>query len=606
MSLLLAHGAPAGGAALQEVLIATAIGAFALVAFAVFAWAHRTGRIRWYRGIERFSERVSGSPAWAAIPLAMAGVSLIVAVFGYYWDVSTHIDNGRDAGPFANPSHYFILVGLVGIALAGGLSIVSGSERTRSSVRLRDGWRVPIGGLLLALCGVVALAGFPLDDVWHRLFGQDVTLWGPTHIQMIGGASLATLALWVLSVEARRIGTPRAWTRRFADVALAGGFLIGLSTLQGEFDFGVPQFRLLYHPVLVMFAAGLGLVTARIRVGRGGALYAVAFFLAIRAALTLGIGVGLERVTLHFPLYLAEAAVVELVAVHVRPHRQLSFGAVAGAAIGTAGLAAEWLWSQLWMPLPWNTALVPEVLVVAPLAAITGGLLGGFTGRALQPVGAPRQSARPWVAAAAGIGALLALFWPLPMQPPPADLAVRMDLEPATADDGAAVTATVTLSPRDAAADHPEWLTVTAWQGAEWQDQPSVVDHLEQVEPGVYRTTQPIPTHGDWKALVRFHDGRVMAAAPLFLPADGVIDAEEVPATDGAIRDFVYGKTLLQREARDVPQSLWNVGYAVLAVVIGAWIGAVAWGLRRLRRTRPDPPGSDRTPGSQHVWAVRS
>src|SRR5439155_2946176 len=45
---------------------------------------------------------------------------------------------------------------------------------------------------------------FPLDDIWHRLFGQDVTLWGPTHIQMIAGASLATLALMVLHVEAVR------------------------------------------------------------------------------------------------------------------------------------------------------------------------------------------------------------------------------------------------------------------------------------------------------------------------------------------------------------------------------------------------------------------
>ena len=34
-----------------------------------------------------------------------------------------------------------------------------------------------------------ALVGFPLDDGWHRLFGQDVTLWGPTHLMLIGGAS---------------------------------------------------------------------------------------------------------------------------------------------------------------------------------------------------------------------------------------------------------------------------------------------------------------------------------------------------------------------------------------------------------------------------------
>ena len=29
----------------------------------------------------------------------------------------------------------------------------------------------------MAGCGMYALIGFPLDDVWHRIFGQDVTLW---------------------------------------------------------------------------------------------------------------------------------------------------------------------------------------------------------------------------------------------------------------------------------------------------------------------------------------------------------------------------------------------------------------------------------------------
>ena len=49
----------------------------------------------------------------------------------------------------------------------------------------------PVGGLLLFGCGAFALAGFPLDDLWHRMFGQDVTLWGPTHLVMINGAILA-------------------------------------------------------------------------------------------------------------------------------------------------------------------------------------------------------------------------------------------------------------------------------------------------------------------------------------------------------------------------------------------------------------------------------
>lgn len=604
LGTVLAHGAPAGGAPVEDLIPAIIVGALALAGFGLFAWAHRTRRIGWYARIEAFSEHASGLPAWAAIPLAVAGVSLVVAVFGYYWDVSTHIDNGRDLGPFANPSHYFILFGLAGIALAGGLSLVSGcDEDTPSSVALRDGWQVPVGGLLMTLCGVVALAGFPLDDVWHRLFGQDVTLWGPTHIQMIGGASLATLASWVLYVQGERQATPRPWVRRMTDVGLAGALLIGLSTLQGEFDYGVPQFRLLFQPIMIAVAAGIALVAARIRLGRGGALKAAAFFLVLRGLLTLLIGPGLGRIVLHFPLYLVEAALVEAVALRVDPRQQLTLGAVAGLLVGTVGVGAEWLWSQVWMPLPWNAALLPEVLVLAPLAGIAAGLLGGFTGRALEPVGASRQAAPRWVAGVATVGAVVALAWPLPMDHPPDDLQVTLDLSPVEATGGDAVNAELTLHPTDAAAGGVEWLTVTAWQGADWEDRQSVIDRLEPVGEGTYRTTQPIPVNGNWKALVRLHDGRVMGAAPIFMPADEALDADEIPATDGATRDFVYGKQLLQREAMDVPQYLWNIGYAVLALIIGTWIAAIGWGLSVLRRTRPDAgdPAVARAPVEQPV-----
>ena len=45
-----------------------------------------------------------------------------------------------------------------------------------------------LGIATVAACGGFALLGFPLDDMWHRLFGQDVTLWGPTHLMLFGGA----------------------------------------------------------------------------------------------------------------------------------------------------------------------------------------------------------------------------------------------------------------------------------------------------------------------------------------------------------------------------------------------------------------------------------
>ena len=104
-------------------------------------------------------------------------------------------------------------------------------------------------------------------------------------------------------------------TRFFANAPHLGlggvAILIGLSTFQGEFDFGVPQFRQVLHPILIMLAAGIGLVTARIYIGRGGALQAVAGFIVIRGFLAIMVGGVWDQTTPHFPLYIVEALLVK-------------------------------------------------------------------------------------------------------------------------------------------------------------------------------------------------------------------------------------------------------------------------------------------------------
>jgi len=113
------------------------------------------------------------------------------------------IDAGRDPGPRANPANYFIRFGLFGV-FAGGIfacAMPLGEKPGPAAVHFVRGWDVPVGGLLVTGAGFYALLGFPLDDIWHRLFGQDVTLWGPTHLMLIGGASLYVLGAWALHAE---------------------------------------------------------------------------------------------------------------------------------------------------------------------------------------------------------------------------------------------------------------------------------------------------------------------------------------------------------------------------------------------------------------------
>ena len=106
------------------------------------------------------------------------------------------------------------------------MSLPSNDEpRSATAIDLPILGRIPVGGALMLLCSSFALAGFPLDDVWHRLFGQDVTLWGPTHIMMIAGAVLTIVAISVLTTEGERAAgmtrrgfSTRNWVARMSPV----------------------------------------------------------------------------------------------------------------------------------------------------------------------------------------------------------------------------------------------------------------------------------------------------------------------------------------------------------------------------------------------------
>jgi len=574
----LAAGEPAGGAPVQDLVPATIVAALLTAAALGIAAGHRSGRVNSLTRLAALSERIVPVPGWAALPVLVTLGSLGVAAFGFFWDVATHIDSGRDSGPFANIAHYPILAGLGGVALAGFLAAVLGADaRDRAAIAWAPGWRIPLGGALLLLCGAVAMIGFPLDDVWHRIFGQDVTLWGPTHVLMIGGASLAPIAAWLLLVEGRRAAgrTEPGRTRLLAwEVQLAGATLIGLSTLQLEFGFGVPQFQLAFHPILIALAASVALVAARVRLGRGGALAATGAYLAIMTPMVLIVGPLFGHTFLHFPLYLVEAVLVELAAVVLARRGAVAFGAAAGALIGTVGVAAEWAFSHLAMPLPWTAALLPEAPLLALLAALAGGLLGAHLGSALRQghVSVPR-----WVPAAAL--AVIVVCLAIPMRTdagPPVRATVALDeVRPAPARE---VIATVRLDP-PTAADGAKWFHAMAWQGGGSRLVP-----LREVGAGSYRSVESVPVHGDWKANVRLHVGDSILAMPLFLPGDPGIPAREVPAPPRFERAFQLDHEVLRREERPAAAWLAGAAYGVLGAIALAWLVAIGAAVSRFER----------------------
>ncbi len=582
--LAAAAAPPAAGAEIAQIVIATVAATIVTCGLLYLGFGHRSGRVKILQRLADHSERTTGMPGWVAFPSAVATVSLLTAVFGMYWDISLHIDNGRDAGPLANPAHYFILLGLFGVFSAGFFAMVLPREKPSTvAVRLGNDWWAPLGGVLICACGAFSLIGFPLDDVWHRLFGQDVTLWGPTHLMLIGGAAMTLVGIAVLSVEGMRAtaaddGTPAAepaHTKMLRAVALTGGLMLGLSTFQAEFDFGVPQFQLIFQPLMLMVAAGVGLVLARLYAGPGAALGAAGFFILLRGGLALLVGPVLGQTMPHFPLYIAEAVVVEAVALFVSTRRPLRFGLVAGAGIGTVGLAAEWAWSLLWMPLPWPEGAFPEAAIAGFAGAVAGATIGAWIGSHLSPVPLERSLLlrRAAVCSAAVLAALVAYGLYTPTQE---GVSAQVALRDVGGASGREVEATVRMSPPDAAAD-AEWFDVTAWQGGGL-----VVAPLERTGPGLYKTSEPIPVHGNWKAMIRLHDDSSLTALPIFLPRDEAIPVGEVPATAQFTRSFEDEHQLLQRESKGGPAALVAIAYSTVIAIALSLLALLAWGLHRL------------------------
>jgi hypothetical protein len=584
---------PAGGAAIGEVVGATAGAMVASGILFTLIYRHRTGKSDLLQRLSDFVERLSGMPGWASLPSVVGTGSLLVALLGMYWDIALHINVGRDEGPLANPAHYLILVGLFGIFAAGCIAVglPKGEKPTPSAVRITDGWYAPVGAILIALAGGYALIGFPLDDVWHRLFGQDVTLWGPTHLMLIGGAGMTLIGQAILLREGRPTREPRGpvkFITAFRRVSAMGGLLIGLATFQAEFDFGVPQFSMVFHPVLIAVAAGVALVGARIWIGPGAAFGAVVFFLVVRGFVSLVVGPVFGETTPALPLYLGAALCVELAALLISRERPLVLGAAAGALIGTVGFWSEWAWSHAVMQLPWNDAFLPEALIASAVAGIASGVIGGLLGAGLRGKLPRLSTAR--LAFGASLLAVIATIGTFLVTSEPKNYSATVTLTDAAPPPNREVNATVRIDPASVA-DDASWVQMTSWQGGG-----RVIDRLERTGPGTYESTKPVPAYGEWKTLLRLHEGNALLGVPVYLPEDTAIPAPAVKAEPRFTRPFVDETKILQRELKDDVPAWTTVAASLVVLLISlSFILALAWGLGRAAggasRDVPPPRG---------------
>jgi len=613
----------AGGAAFDEILIASAMAGAVILAFGWVTLRERQGhRTLVGRLADKIAE-IDGLPRWAGLPSYLCVISLLCAGFGVWWDVPIHMQNGRDEGPLANPSHYFIFLGILGFLHAGILSMALARDPLpRRTIRISRSWRAPLGAFPMFGAGLIALMGFPADDAWHRIFGQDVTEWGPTHVMMIGGAVTCCLGIPLLYAEAYQVGARGTRTllgrlRMAISIALC---LIPIAFLM-EFDLGVPQFPAATEFIIFAFVATWICTAVRNWVGPGGALLAAALYLVIHAFLYLTVTVPLDDVLpARFLLFVPSAVLVELVALVANPRRKpLAFALASGVLVGTLGMYAEWLWSDYFMPLPqpFDAGALPLLLGVATVSALGGGLVGGWhVARLREVAGDPAHAEASHLGAAfegvrrqwAGtVGLLLFLAMMAIFAPPSAGsekisaTVTYTDVEsvaggevaecPGTEDRCEAVV-TIDLDQTDVL-DDAIWFYALSWQGRGpgghlpdvSEDPVAQVPGVVRVAmeptgvPGQWRSSDPVPLYGNWKTMLRIHKApTTMLALPLYAPDDPAIASARgraVRVADGATIGAVTEREFLQRETKDdLPDWLFGVGYAL---VICSWLLLLAF-----------------------------
>jgi hypothetical protein len=420
-----------------------------------------------------------------------------------------------------------------------------------------------------------------MDDMWHRMFGQDVTLWGPTHLVMINGAILTPPILAVLALESKHarghstLSPARSIGESITRTFIPGALLFSIAFWATEFDWGVPQYRMVWHPLLLALAAGFALVAGRLWLGRGGALKTLAFYLVARVAMELATA-GLGQTAPAMPTFLVEGLLIEAIAWRMTPERSpLRFGAICGLVVGTAGFAFEYVWMAEFSPQPWTPAILAEGIPTAIAAGVAGGLLGALLGSAMYgtlPARAIRRRAAlgsTAVLVALGVNALWLVN--------PSGVSTDVTLQPVAGAKDRTAYVVAKVTPASAAKD-AAWFNALAWQTG---DKRTVARMVEQAD-GTWRSDKPVPLHGEGKALLRLQKGRSMLGTALHLPSEPSIGNAGVTRPAQFTTTLDRDQLLMQTERKDyVPGWLWTPAAIAMLLACAAFITAMSIGIAR-------------------------
>ena len=165
-------------------------------------------------------------------------VAKVLASWGVQWDIQWHTIIGRDSFWIAPHVMTYSGVTLMVLLSFGVLAWTT----LRPSAAAGDVVRVlgltSTRGFHLAAWGIaLTVLAAPIDDLWHRLFGIDVTLWSPPHLLGLVGSAVNTAACLLIACEVY----PGGGRVRDAAIVVNGAALLGTLAFAVQ-----PTFRLAY------------------------------------------------------------------------------------------------------------------------------------------------------------------------------------------------------------------------------------------------------------------------------------------------------------------------------------------------------------------------
>ncbi len=169
--------------------------------------------------------------------LGLIALFKLFVFIGAAWDIQWHVVIGRDS--LFIPPHI-----VAGLAYVGGLAL-SLAALTYETWLDRQGKRltgvIRLGGIVTSPAFLAVALSFLagtfftfLDDLWHRAYGLDATLWSPPHLLIMVAMSGIDFSLLLgFTAAARRLGWGLNWRRpAFWGIVLAGAYTFEAANFQ--------------------------------------------------------------------------------------------------------------------------------------------------------------------------------------------------------------------------------------------------------------------------------------------------------------------------------------------------------------------------------------